>query len=101
MRSSLTPRRPRLLLAAMPASLGIRKYARTRGVTHEAIRQAIHDGRLPLGPDGRIDPALADRTWFRRYQARQAGPPPDPAWLARIDAELAENERGLASALTE
>jgi hypothetical protein len=40
-----------------------REYARRRGVRHSAVQRAISEGRITTLPDGRIDPALADRQW--------------------------------------
>jgi hypothetical protein len=45
------------------AGLSIRAYARRRGVSHESVRKALATGRISAGPDGRIDPAAADRQW--------------------------------------
>ncbi len=43
--------------------LSQREYARRRGVRHSAVQRAIAEGRITTLPDGRIDPALADRQW--------------------------------------
>ena len=40
-----------------------REYARRRGVRHSAVQRAISEGRITTLPDGRIDPAMADRQW--------------------------------------
>ena len=45
-----------------------REYAQSRGVRPGAIWQAVQDGRIPAGADGRIDPEQADATWFRRHR---------------------------------
>ena len=45
--------------------LSIRAYAAQRGVSHTAVRKAVSSGRLTLEPDGRIDPAKADRSWVQ------------------------------------
>lgn len=47
-----------------------REYAFARGVTPSAVWQAIQAGRLPVRPDGRVDPAEADKTWYRRFKSR-------------------------------
>jgi hypothetical protein len=61
--------------------LSIRGYARHRRVTHQAVRKAIAAGRIVVGADGTIDPAVADRTWQNRTAARMPPPtaPPEPA----------------------
>jgi hypothetical protein len=45
--------------------LSIRAYARRRGVSHVAVLRAIKQGRVPVEPDGTIDPAKADAAWQR------------------------------------
>jgi len=45
--------------------LSIRAYAAHRGVSHTSVRKAIASGRITLGPDGTIDPAIADPDWQR------------------------------------
>lgn len=45
--------------------LSIRGYARRRGVSHVAVLRAAKAGRIPLEPDGTIDPTKADAAWMR------------------------------------
>jgi hypothetical protein len=45
--------------------LSIRAYARARGVSHVAVLKAAKAGRIPLEPDGTVDPAKADAAWER------------------------------------
>jgi hypothetical protein len=45
--------------------LSIRAYARRRGISHVAVLRAIKQGRVPVEPDGTIDPAKADASWKR------------------------------------
>jgi hypothetical protein len=45
--------------------LSIRAYARHRGVSHVAVQKAIKAGRIPVEPDGTVDPAKADAAWKR------------------------------------
>ena len=45
------------------AGLSIRGYARHRKVSHTAVRKALAAGRITSGPDGTIDPAVADEQW--------------------------------------
>lgn len=47
----------------MPGGLTVRGYARHRGVSHTAVVKALATGRITLGPEGRIDPTLADQQW--------------------------------------
>jgi hypothetical protein len=46
-------------------ALSIRAYARVRGVSHVAVLKAIKAGRVPMEPDGTIDPVKADAAWER------------------------------------
>lgn len=46
----------------MAYDMGIRAYARRRGVTPAAVRKAIKSGRISI-QNGKIDPALADAQW--------------------------------------
>jgi hypothetical protein len=45
--------------------LSIRAYAKARGVSHVAVLKAAKAGRIPLEPDGTIDPVKADAAWQR------------------------------------
>ncbi|MBF0629223.1 MAG: hypothetical protein HQL91_13485 [Magnetococcales bacterium] len=70
-------------------NMGVREYARHRGVTHTAVTKALKSGRIQKEADGLIDPVKADRAWegntdpaLQREPARQiatAPPPPRPA----------------------
>ena len=51
--------------------LSIRAYAKVRGVSHVAVLKAIKAGRIPIEPDGAIDPGKADAGWARST---------DPGW---------------------
>lgn len=78
-----------------PPSLRITQaeYARHRGVSQAAVRKAVRSGRITLGADGLLDPAVADVQWRRNTrvravraamrdpQARAAGPSP-ATWSA-------------------
>lgn len=62
--------------------LSVRAYARARGVSHVAVLKAAQAGRIPLEPDGTIDPAKADVAWTRstdpgRSKKAAAKPPPE------------------------
>ena len=43
--------------------LGLRAYARHRGVSLTAVQKAIHSGRIPTTADGKIDSDRADAEW--------------------------------------
>src|SRR5438552_16385617 len=46
----------------MAYDMGIRAYARRRGVTPAAVRKAIKSGRISI-VNGKVDPDLADAQW--------------------------------------
>lgn len=52
-------------------TMSITEYAKARNVTHEAVRQQIIKGVIPL-VDGRVDVAAADAAWGRMRRARVA-----------------------------
>jgi hypothetical protein len=54
--------------------LSIRAYARRRGVSHVAVLRAIKQGRVPVEPDGTIDPVKADAAWERSTDPGRAKP---------------------------
>ena len=45
--------------------LSIRAYAKRRGVSHVTVLKASKAGRIPLEPDGTVDPVKADAAWSR------------------------------------
>ena len=49
--------------------IGIREYARRKGVSHVAVIQAIRDKRITPLADGSIDPEEADRQWAENTRA--------------------------------
>lgn len=53
------------------------EYARRRGVTEGAVRQAVRDGRI-TEVDGKIDPAAADEEWARNSRVRAGSAPSEP-----------------------
>jgi hypothetical protein len=55
----------------MTATMGIREYARHRGVSHGAVRKAIASGRIVPELDGGIDPEKADVMWDSRTNPGQ------------------------------
>lgn len=76
---------------APPASLSPAAYAKRRGVSREAVSKAIRQGRIPVLPGGRLDPAAADAAWLANSLARPG--PPGPA--------LAGGGNGVVVSLTE
>ena len=58
------------------AGVGIRAYARHRGVSHTAVQKALRAGRIQAEADGSIDPVRADRAWAGNTAAAAAPPPP-------------------------
>jgi hypothetical protein len=59
--------------------LSIRAYAKARGVSHVAVLKAAKAGRIPLEPDGTIDPAKADVAWQRSTDPARTRTKPKPA----------------------
>ena len=57
--------------------MSIRAYARHRGVSHVAVLQAAKAGRIPLEPDGTVDPAKADAAWRRSTEPSRAKARPE------------------------
>lgn len=108
-------KKPRPRRTASVPGLTQAEYARQRGVTRQAIANAVRAGRLPtIGKTGRIDPKVADRVLRERtdpskLRGRHAGPePPAPGGNGESDfwrskarhefhranlAELEEKER--------
>jgi hypothetical protein len=58
--------------------LSIRAYARHRGISHVAVLRAAKQGRVPLEPDGTIDPIKADAAWKRSTDPARAKASPKP-----------------------
>lgn len=54
--------------------LSIRAYAKRRGVSHVAVLKASKAGRIPLEPDGTIDPAKADAAWSHSSDPSRSQP---------------------------
>lgn len=57
--------------------LSFRAYARHRGVSHVAVQKAIRAGRIPVEPDGTIDPAKADAAWARSTEPGRSRAKPE------------------------
>jgi hypothetical protein len=70
--------------------LSIRAYARRRGVSHVAVLKAAKAGRIPLEPDGTVDPVKADAAWQRSTDPGRAnGRPKAPRERLRPVGEAA------------
>jgi len=70
--------------------IGLRAYARRRGVTLAAVQRAIAEERITRGKDGKIDPARADREWERNSRPRPDGSAGDS--IAGINRQKAQAE---------
>ena len=73
--------------------LSIRAYAKVRGVSHVAVLKAIKAGRIPIEPDGAIDPGKADAAWERstdpgRTKSRTKAKPSPEALKPVADAAV-------------
>lgn len=73
--------------------IGLRAYARRRGVSLGAVQKAIKSGRITT-INGKIDPEVADIQWGRNTDpalakpvASSSAPPPGPAEAAGDGAE--------------
>lgn len=62
---------------ATPASptMSQAEYARHRGVSRAAVHKAVHQGRIPMAGDGRIDPVAADAAWRSNTDPSRPGKP--------------------------
>ena len=61
-------------------------YARHRGCTRQAVRQAVAGKRITtFGPDKQIDATLADAQWQRNTRARTSSKAPPPGPVADDD----------------
>ena len=84
-----------------------RAYARHRGVSDMAVRKAITAGRIPLEPDGTIDPVKADNRWAAQTDpSKQRTRKPSPATkpvpksaIRAVDDTLGESVGGEVSFL--
>lgn len=78
--------------------VSIREYARRRGVTHEAVRKAIRDGRIRKTRTGKIDVVEANRAWQnstdpskQRKSASTATPPTEAAQQFAVARAMRES----------
>jgi hypothetical protein len=64
---------------AQPVLMGVREYARYRGVSHTAVQKAIHDERIEKRADGKIDRDAADAAWPKNTLPRSTEPESAPS----------------------
>lgn len=69
--------------------MGLREYARHRGVSLTAVQKACAQGRISKLQDGKIDPEAADQAWKRntvnpKLPAPVAAPGPEPKKAATV-----------------
>ena len=70
--------------------MGLREYARHRGVAPSAVHKAIQSGRIQKETDGTIDPVKTDAAWERNTSpAQQRKPDPEPPVAVPIPAKPA------------
>ena len=55
-----------------------REYARSRGLSHQAVSKAVKSGRIPTEVAGNLDPVVADAAWKANTRPR-AGVKASPA----------------------
>ena len=68
--------------------MGLREYARHRGVAPSAVEKALKSGRIQKEPDGTIDPVKADAAWERNTSpAQQRKPDPTPPTPVPVPAK--------------
>lgn len=58
----------------MSRLMGLREYARHRGVTHRAVQKALRSGRIVAEANGRIDVVRADELWSANTRSRLGSP---------------------------
>lgn len=72
-------------------------YRKERGLpggSHTAVNKAIETGRITLGADGSLDPAVADAQWLASTdQAQQRSPESQQQGVERARETLAADER--------
>jgi phage terminase Nu1 subunit (DNA packaging protein) len=79
----------------MPELIGLREYARRRGVSLGAVQKAVKSGRIVL-LDGKIDPEVADIQWARNTNPAQQRGSAAVASMASTTAIAPRASRGPA-----
>ncbi len=64
----------------LPVGVSVREFARLDGCDDKLVRRAIKAGKLPVLPDGKLDPTLARSGW--RKQNRRAADSADTSKLS-------------------
>lgn len=78
-----------------------RQYARSRGLSHQAVSKAVKSGRIPTEVAGNLDPVVADAAWKAntrprarlKTEAKRPAPPPLPP----METTDPEDEHDLAA----
>ena len=68
-----------LQVPAKPELLTVSDYAKRRGISPQAVRQALKRLGIPLNADGRVDARVADAMWQAHAVAGPRGPQPSGA----------------------
>lgn len=72
-------------MSAPPALVSVREFARLDGCDDKLVRRAIKAGKLPISPDGKLDPALAGTGWRKNNRRAASG--------ADVGADTSRNVR--------
>lgn len=78
--------------------IGLREYARRRGVSHTAVGKAIKDGRITPEADGSIDPVKADLQWDAETNPAKRRGAAAYASAASVGAMNRQSERAVTPA---
>lgn len=62
-----------------PALVSLSDYARSRGISVNALKRAMLEGRVSQAPGGMIDPRVADREWAENTGPKRGHRPPNGA----------------------
>jgi hypothetical protein len=67
--------------------MNVAEYARHRGCTASAVRQALKKGQIPAEPNGSVDSVRADAAWAANIRPRKGG--------GRLELTLAQKQAAL------
>ncbi len=103
-------KRPRRQAAKpkVPTTMTRAEYARHRRVSRAAVTKAVRSRRIPVGADGRIDVAAADRAWATNTDPSRPGTglpveaavPADPESGAASSSASAPDAAGMPEDMT-